>query len=351
MRLRRRLPVIAIVLLVVAAVLVAVVLRKHAPPEPARLLPSADGFVYMNFSWMRRGILNSPMPEVPHDPDYEQFIQATGFQFERDLDEAAFAVHYPVAYGPSENRFSEVFTGKFDGERLRAYLQKISTSTESYNSRDIYSIPLEGRTLRVSILGVDTVAASNHPDPQVIRGIVDRSRKLASPFGGPALLRQFYKHVQLASIAWGIFRVGPSSDGTSSANNSGTSDSGMISNLSFLFRKPAVVVASVRYLANVHLRAEAFTASDEDAKALTEEVATFLSMFHAAENSVGTPAPDQDVKMFFESLKVEQHGDRGVLTASIPLGFIRKAISEAPAAAQPPTAIPPPTPSKPHSRR
>lgn len=282
MRIRRRLPVIVIVLLVVAAVFLAVVLRKHAPPEPARLLPSADGFVYLNFSWMRRGILNSPMPEVPHDADYEQFIQATGFQFERDLDEAAFAVHYPAANGQSENRFSEVFTGKFDGERLRAYLQKISTSTESYNSRDIYNIPLEGRTLRVSILGVDTVAASNHPDPLVIRGIVDRSRKLASPFGGPALLRQFYKHVQLASIVWGIFRTGPSSNGTPSAG-----DSGMLSNLSFLFHKPAVVVASVRYLSNVHLRAEAFTASDDDAKALTEQVATFLGMFHAAENSVG----------------------------------------------------------------
>ena len=102
MRIRRRLPVIAIVLLVVAAVFLAVVLRKHAPPEPARLLPSADGFVYLNFSWMRRGILNSPMPEVRHDADYEQFIQATGFQFERDLDEAAFAVHYPEANGPND---------------------------------------------------------------------------------------------------------------------------------------------------------------------------------------------------------------------------------------------------------
>ena len=47
--------------------------------------------------------------------------------------------------------------------------------------------------------GVDTVAASNHDDPAVIRGVVDRSRRLASPFGGPALLRKYYKRVQLAS--------------------------------------------------------------------------------------------------------------------------------------------------------
>ena len=61
---------------------------------------------------------------------------------------------------------------------------------ENYNSVDIFTIPLYGRSFRVAILGVDTVAASNHDDPAVIRGMVDRSRRLASPFGGPALLRQ-----------------------------------------------------------------------------------------------------------------------------------------------------------------
>ena len=35
------------------------------------------------------------LPPVSHDPEYEKFIQETGFQFERDLDEAAFAIHYP----------------------------------------------------------------------------------------------------------------------------------------------------------------------------------------------------------------------------------------------------------------
>ena len=29
----------------------------------------------------------------------EQFVQQTGFQFERDLDKAAFAVHYPASWG------------------------------------------------------------------------------------------------------------------------------------------------------------------------------------------------------------------------------------------------------------
>jgi len=180
MRIRRKLPVLFGFLLFAAAIALAVVLRKHAPPEPARLLPGADGYFYANLKWIRRANIAGQMPDVPHEPEYEQFIQATGFQFERDLDQAAFAIHYPPgkpgakASAPEPARFSEVFVGKIDGQRLRAYLGKISASVESYNSVDIYSIPLEGRTLRVAILGFDTVAASNHDDPMVIRGIVDR---------------------------------------------------------------------------------------------------------------------------------------------------------------------------------
>jgi hypothetical protein len=153
------------------------------------------------------------MPDVPHEPEYEQFIQATGFQFERDLDQAAFAIHYPPVKPnakdatPEAARFSEVFVGRIQGERLRAYLGKISASVESYNYVDIYSIPLEGRTLRVAVLGFDTVAASNHDDPMVIRGIVDRSRKLASPFGGPQVAAVL--HMCLASLGWAIFTVEP----------------------------------------------------------------------------------------------------------------------------------------------
>jgi hypothetical protein len=336
MRIRRRLPVIFAVLLVVAAVALVVVLRKHAPPEPARLLPSADGFFYVNLQWIRRANVASALPAVSHDPEYEQFIQNTGFDFERDLEQAAVAIHYPAS-GEStaleDVRFSYVFVAKIDGERLRAYLKKISSSVENHNSVDIYNLPLEGRTVRVAILGVDTVAVSNHNDPLVIRGIIDRSRKLASPFGGPALLRQYYKQVPFASLGWLIFRAVPSLKGTSQVP-------AFPINLSFLFSKPAVVVASARYLGAVHLRAEAFAGSEDDAKHATDQLKTFLAIFNSAEISVSGHGPDPDVKQFFSSLKVEQYGDRAVLTATVPPGFIRKAVADAPNEVTPPA--PPP---------
>lgn len=331
MRIRRSLPIVLTVLAVAAAVALLVVLRKHAPPEPARLLPGADGFVYVNLQWMRRANLAGELPSVPHDPDYEQFIQATGFEFERDLDEAAIAIHYPEQPAKAI-RFSEVFVGKIQGERLREYLQKISSSVENYRTVNIYSVPLEGRTVRAAILGVDTVAASNHPDPQVIRGIVDRSRKLASPFAGPALLRQFYKHVPLASLGWAILKIEPSTGFHAT-------------DWAFIFDKPTVAVASVRYLGAVHFKAVAFTPGEEDARRVTDQLNTFLRVFHTAENTAQPSGTDPDVKALFDSLKVEQEKDRAVLTAVVPLGFIRKALTEPSALTTQPKPPPNPPPA------
>jgi len=316
MRIKRRLPILFGFLLFVAAVAAVVELRKHAPPEAARLLPGADAFVYIDLKWMRRAEIGSHLPAVPHDPEYEQFIQATGFQFERDLQEGALAVHYVGPQTDGETRFSEVFVAKIDGDKLRAYLKTLASSVDSYHSIDIYNIPLQNRTVRVAILGVDTVAASNHNDAGVIRGIIDRSRKLASPFGGPALLRQFYKHVPIASLAWGIFRL--------------NSTSAQAASVPLPFSSPISVVASVRYLGAVHFRAEAFTGSEQEAQQLASQADTFLAIFRSAEVSVAGKTPDPDIRKALDSLKVEQKKDRAVLTAIVPVELIRKMVAEAP---------------------
>src|SRR5580704_12206899 len=216
MRIRPTFLIVLAVVVLAAAVTLAVQLRKHAPPEAARLLPGADAFFYLNLSAARRANSGKDLPAVSHDPEYERFISGTGFQFERDLDEAAFAIHYPAKWpgggtggSAPEVRFSEVLVGKFHGERVTTYLRQIAQSVENYHSVDIFTILLEGRSLRVAVLSADSVAASNHDDPAVIRGIIDRSKRLASPFGGPLLLRQYYKHVQLASLVWAVARIDP----------------------------------------------------------------------------------------------------------------------------------------------
>jgi hypothetical protein len=117
--------------------------------------------------------------------------------------------------------------------------------------------------------------------------------------------------------------------------------------LSFLFAQPAVVAASVRYIRALHLRAVAFTGSDEEARHLTEQLTTFLNLFHAVDHNAAPTATDADVKAIFDSLQVEQQKDRALLTATVPVGFIRKALAEAPTALEPPAApAPPPAPKK-----
>jgi len=319
MRFRRKLPVLFGFLIFVAALAAIIFLRKHAPPEPARLLPTADGFVYVDLKWMRYTDVAKKLPAVAHDPEYEQFIQATGFQFERDLQEAALAIHYASPQNGGETRFSEVVVAKIDGERLRAYLAKLSSSIDTYRAIDIYNIPIENRTFRAAILSSDTVAASNVNDPGVIRAIIDRSRKLASPFGGPALLRQSYKHVPLTSLAWAIFKLNSANDGPST--------------LGLPVSSPATAVASVRYVplvGEVHFRAEAFTHDEQAAEQLTEQVNAFLAIFHSAEISVSGQTPDPDVRKALDSLKVKQEKDRTVLTATLPAELLRKMVAEAP---------------------
>ena len=330
MRLRRSFPILLAVLVIAAALVAVVQLRRRAPPEPARLLPGADAFFYVNLKWLRTLKAIGQLPAVAHDAEYERFIQETGFEFERDLDEAAFAIHYPASWGKAATggtaprpRMSEVFVGRIETQRLTAYLRKIASAVESYHSVDIYSLRDEDSTFRVAILNVDSVAVSNHDDPAVIRGMIERSHKLASPFAGPALLRQYYKSLPVVSktlpvlrLAWFIGRVEPSPS---------------LGSWSMLFQKPAPLVVSAYYplySPSLHVRAEAFEGSPDDAQALTDKVATFLTLFHAAEASVATKGTDPDVKAFFDSLSVECQGDRAILTAAIPPGFLKKVVAE-----------------------
>jgi len=354
MRFRRRLPILVVVLLIAGAITLLVTLRKHAPPEPARLLPGADGFFYINLKWIRTFNATATLPPVSRDPDYQKFVDETGFQFERDLDQAAFAVHYPQSWGNGtagdvpEPRFSEIFVGKFNSAMMLPYLKRHASSIDTYRGFDVYNIPVEGRNVRVTFLSYDSVAVSNHPDPDVIHGMIDRSRKLASPFGGPLLLRRFYKEVPLASLSFAILQLNPPA--MNSLQGFGS--------WSVLFPKPAVVVVSARYLPALrvpalHLKAEAFTNGESDAQSIVDQVTTFLTLFHAAEGSVGSHGTDVDVKAFFDSLKVERSKDRAILTATVPQGFIKKALAEAPTDAAPAAVppVPPTSPATPPSKR
>src|ERR1035438_89034 len=97
-RTRRTLWIVAAVLAFLAA---AIFLRSKAPPEAARLLPESDGILYVNLKPVRV-FFHKDLKQPQHVPEYQQFIDATGIDWEQDLDEAAIALRrMPDPNGPN----------------------------------------------------------------------------------------------------------------------------------------------------------------------------------------------------------------------------------------------------------
>lgn len=331
-----------IVLAIVVLVAAAVFLRKAAPPEAVRLLPGAQAYVYVNAGPLRRADIK--IPPVQLDPDYETFVKQTGFQFERDIEEAAFAVHTPPPNTAGENRYSEVFHAKFDSDKVRSYLHTLANRVDSYKDREIFNIPIENRTVRVALLGPDLVAISNVDDPLLIRGIIDRYKKLASPFGGPKLIRQYYRKLPLGTLAWAIADVARDEQSNKSFVLPGGFD--------LFFPPDTVALISVRYLGSIDFKAEAITNNDQAAERITEQVSAFLALFRSLETNAS--GSDPDVKTFFDSLRVQREGSTAEITAKLPKGFLKKILTEpppVPAEAEQPPAAPEKPKAKGHRKK
>jgi hypothetical protein len=328
MRTRRRILIITIcVVLFVVAVGSVVLMRKEAAPEAARLLPEADAVIYIDFGTVRSltAFDQQPLPKLA--PGYDQFVKETGFAFERDLDEAAMAVHRSPVRGAT--RYSEILVGHYDQTKLTLYLRQHSRGVESYRDVDVFSVPIENRTLRIALLAIDTVAISNVDDPSVIHGIVDRFKKVALPFGGPILVHTYYPKVPLGSLLWAIARIpaapAPSAPGAKpQAPPSFTLPGGIDIGLP----GQSDVVVSLRMLTTIHARAEFYTQSDDAARNFTDQTSTFLALFRGIQANTAPSPGDADVKAVFDSIKITQKGDRAEVLATIPPSFLRKLVND-----------------------
>lgn len=319
MRIRRRTRItIAVVVVILLLLAVAVYLRKKAPPEAARLLPESDGIVYLNLRPLRTFTHFDQHP-VTHDQDYQSFINATGIQFERDLDEVAFALHrMPDAAGPNGPvAFSEVFVGHFDGRRLMHYLEGLSSVQENYVGHTIYNIPSEGRTVRVTLLGYDMVAVSNTPTSEQIHSMLDRYRSAALPFSGSSLLTDHYAEVPLLSLAWGVGQIGLP-----------FGDSGNVS--IFGLRLPisfdSTFIASIRWTGSLRLRIEEIAPTEEAATSSAESVKMLLNFVKNAEN-VTPGVTGSELKPLLNSIQIEHHKDRAVLHATVSPQLLERLVN------------------------
>jgi hypothetical protein len=315
---RRTQATIIIVLLVFLLVALAAYLRRKAPPEVARLLPESDCILYFNLRPLR-AYTHFDRNQVEHDPQYQAFINATGFEFERDLDEVAFALHrQPNPLGPNGAvAFSEVFLGHVDGQRLTSYLASIATQTEQYAGHTIYSIPSNGRTVRVALLGYDMVAASNTPTTEQIHSMLDRYRTSALPFSGSSLLTEHYSEVPLLSAAWGIGRL----------NVPLKSDGIRILGFQFPIAINTTFIGSVRWAGSLKVRIEEIAPTSMAATASADLIATMLTIGRAAENNLPSSMTNGDLRDLLNTADIEHKHDRAVFTATLPVALLQKLIN------------------------
>jgi hypothetical protein len=316
-RTRRTLLIVAAVLLLLA---LAVFLRSKAPPEAARLLPESDGVIYIDLRPIR-AIFHRDLKPIERAPDYQQFINATGIDWERDVDQVAIALHRmadpngpngPVAY-------SIVLVGKITGQRLITWLESHASSRETYDGHTIYSIPSEGRTVRVTQIGYDMVGISNTPTPEQIHSILDRHRTAALPFSGSTLLEHHFHEVPLLSLAWGVGQIGlPFSE----------SGEVHILGLALPIQSDSTIIASItpalptpHNIGALHLRVEDIAPSDSAAASQAAALATLVTMVRDLSAPTPDSMTDQGLKELLKSAEVTQHGDHIVVTATLPANF------------------------------
>jgi hypothetical protein len=306
-RTRRTLWIVALVLLILAA---AIYLRFKAPPEAARLLPESDGIVYVNLRPLR-ALLHKNLNPVIRAPEYQAFIDSTGIDWERDLEEAAVALHrMPDPRGPNGPvAYSTVLVGKLDGKRLARYLEAHASSKEVYAGHTVYSLPSDGRTVRVAQISYDTVVISNYPSTEQIHSMLDRHRTAALPFSGSTLLAEHYSEMPLLSVAWGMGQIGLPFSENGSIHMLG---------MELPLEPDTTFLASVHWAGALKLRVEEIAATDATAASQAASLNLLLTVARGATAGLGSNAANNTLKEVLRTADVSQHRNRVIANATLP---------------------------------
>jgi hypothetical protein len=324
MTLRRKLLISAILLVCLGAIAFFLWQRATRPPEAVRLLPEGDVLVYANLQPLHLFEFGKSRP-VQIEGDYRDFMDQTGIQPERDLEQVAMSRRDTPDGKDTES--SEVFAGKFDQQRLQAYLEKISAGSEAYRNHTIYTVQHEGHLVRVSILDSNRVAVTNMEEPEPMRGIINAFQNLPR---GPSLLRDYYSRVPATALAWAIVRTPANSKAFELPNGP-----------SFDFLQNTITVAWLRYQGDAFVQADVIAPTDSDARHVADSITAFLWMLRTVSQSLNPRGSDPDVKAAFDNIQVGQNKNVAVVTATLSQRMLKKLVTEA----QPESTAPVPSPS------
>lgn len=136
--------------------------RMHRPlagtgsgPAPNILMelpPDATAIAYIDVAALRK-LQNSPLSAVlglttngpQADREYADFVRDTGFDYARDLDQAAIAF-WPTNLAPAANAAGDdpalaIADGRFDRPKIEAYAAHAGGKTEQRGARTIHIVP------------------------------------------------------------------------------------------------------------------------------------------------------------------------------------------------------------------
>jgi hypothetical protein len=158
---KRALIAVAVLLLLILAAAGIFWHRMHRPLPPASagrppdimsLLPSDSPAVTYIDAASLRGLQGSPLaailglasPGPQVDRDYAQFVQATGFDYTRDLDHAAIAF-WPAGLATPQNPMGDdrsvvLAEGRFDQPKITAYALRTGRA-EMHGTQTVYEVP------------------------------------------------------------------------------------------------------------------------------------------------------------------------------------------------------------------
>jgi hypothetical protein len=168
------LPTLAALLLVVAALFgylrwrtsdpaaLRVAMLTHMPAEATAVVFldlaefRSSPFLAQVFAWA---------PHPPPDQEYIQFVQATGFNYERDLDRVALAI---TRQSP-RSTFLAIADGRFDRNKIEAYARSAGKQ-ELLGGKVIFSLALKGssRPSFFAFLRDDRIAWTDDPSYAVL---------------------------------------------------------------------------------------------------------------------------------------------------------------------------------------
>jgi hypothetical protein len=146
--------VVAILFVVVAALWLLSDRTGHQPvglPELVALAPlDAKTLIYLDLHSLRESAfledLARLLPASEQDADYRQFVAATGFDFERDLDRVLFLLPAP---GGARGAVA-LADGRFDRTRITSYALRTGRR-ELIGEREYFVVPVESESRAVTL--------------------------------------------------------------------------------------------------------------------------------------------------------------------------------------------------------